>query len=266
MEMKDSHRLFLQSFMSRGLLGAKEVKLLYKTCCQKFEEYYPDSENERKNHLLELVQTINRFIHPFHMEIKKGVGEEDGVSYYCLVCTNESAITKLASDYSPNDLEYFKKLVESIVESDQGHIGSTAALNLTEKLQKKMSKDDAQNLLSRLEKAKWITLTSGRVSLSTRSLLELEQYILDMYEDSTSCRCNACKHICLKGQTCDNCGTKLHFYCASRFFRGMENPKCPNSECGTPWSHAIPNKETDSSQAHSSRDTTSSSRKRKERH
>ncbi|KAJ8306547.1 hypothetical protein KUTeg_017092 [Tegillarca granosa] len=133
----------VSTFLNRGGFGIKGVS---------GGEYYPDSENERKNHLLELVQTINRFIHPFHMEIKKGVGEEDGVSYYCLVCTNESAITKLASDYSPNELEYFKKL------------------------------------------------TSGRVSLSTRSLLELEQYILDLYEDSTSCRCNACKHICLKNQ------------------------------------------------------------------
>ena len=34
--MRDSHKLFLQAFMSRGLLDAKEVKTLFKLVCEKF--------------------------------------------------------------------------------------------------------------------------------------------------------------------------------------------------------------------------------------
>lgn len=51
--------------------------------------------------------------------------------------------------------------IEGIIDSDNGEIGSTAALNTTDKLDKnmkKMSKQDAQNLLERLEAQKWIKI------------------------------------------------------------------------------------------------------------
>ncbi|XP_069128776.1 non-structural maintenance of chromosomes element 1 homolog [Argopecten irradians] len=160
MAMRDSHRLFLQSFMSRGLLDAKEVRLLFKTVCLKFNEPTADREEDRKLQLLDFVRTINMKIRPFHMEIKKGVSEGEGASYYCLVCTNESAITRLASDYTQTELEFFKKLVDLIVENE-GEIGSTAAVNIVDKLDKtmkKMTKQDAQILLQKLGATKWILI------------------------------------------------------------------------------------------------------------
>lgn len=48
-------------------------------------EKYAEKEEDQKAHLLEFVRTINRNIQPFHMEIKKGVSEEEGKSFYCLV-------------------------------------------------------------------------------------------------------------------------------------------------------------------------------------
>ena len=245
--MRDSHKLFLQSFMSRGLLDAKEVRQLYKTCCLKFNDHYAEKEEDQKQHLLEFVRTINRNIQPFHMEIKKGVSEEEGKSFYCLVCTSDSSITKLASDYTTSEMDFFKRLIEGIIDSDNGEIGSTAALNTTDKLDKKMkkmSKQDAQNLLERLEAQKWIKINRGRVSLATRSLLELEQYILDVYQMITD-KCNVCKRLCVKGQVCDSCSTKLHFHCATRFFQKKENPRCPDPKCGVLWTHEIPTKSTE---------------------
>ncbi|XP_076086276.1 non-structural maintenance of chromosomes element 1 homolog isoform X1 [Mytilus galloprovincialis] len=247
MSMKDSHKLFLQSFMSRGLLDAKEVRQLYRTCCLKFNEKYAEKEEDQKAHLLEFVRTINRNIQPFHMEIKKGVSEEEGKSFYCLVCTSDTSITKLASDYTQPEMEFFKRLIESIIDSDNGEIGSTSAINSVDKLEKvnkKLSKQDAQTLLERLEAQKWIEISRGRVSLATRALLELEQYILEVYSNITD-KCNVCKRLCVKGQSCDSCNTKLHFHCATRFFQNKENPRCPNKECGVNWAHEIPNKSTD---------------------
>lgn len=267
--MRDSHRLFLQSFMSRGLLDAKEVKLLYKVVCDKFQEPIPIKEDDRKQQLPEFVRTINQNIRIFHMEIKKGVSEDEGVSYYCLVCTNESAITKLASDYTQSELEFFKKLVDQIVDGE-GEIGSTSAINIVDildKTMKKMTRQDAQMLLQKLETAKWIQMskTTGKVSLSTRSLLELEQYILDVYgADGYNLKCNMCNKLCIKGERCCNCQTRLHFHCASRFFDHKDNPRCPDKTCDSPWSHPKrgPTSETQSSQAPPTADVTHS-RKRK---
>lgn len=39
-QMNDGHRLFLQSFMSRGILNAKEVKQLFKICCLKYKSTF----------------------------------------------------------------------------------------------------------------------------------------------------------------------------------------------------------------------------------
>lgn len=262
--MRDSHRLFLQSFMSRGILDAKEVRQLYRTCCLKYNDQYSDREDDQKVQLLEFVRTINRNIQPFHMEIKKGVSEEDGKSFYCLVCTSDTSITKLASDYSQAEMELFKILIESIVDSDYGEIGSTAAINSVDKLSKtskKMSKQDAQNLLERLEAQKWIKIYKGKVTLATRALIELEQYILEVYSDITE-TCNVCKRLCVKGQSCDSCNTKLHLHCAVRFFQNKENPRCPNGECGVIWPHEIPNRTTDVDLPSS---TQEESRKRKAR-
>lgn len=54
---------------------------------------------------------------------------------------------------------YFQ--IESIIDSDNGEIGSTSAINSVDKLEKvnkKLSKQDAQTLLERLEAQKWIKI------------------------------------------------------------------------------------------------------------
>ncbi|XP_048764032.2 non-structural maintenance of chromosomes element 1 homolog [Ostrea edulis] len=239
-KMNDGHRLFLQSFMSRGILNAKEVKQLFKICCLKYNLRYTENEKENQEALKEFVRTVNHHTEPLHMQIRKGVCEDDGTSSYGLVCTSESTITKLASDYTPSELEFFKKLIEIIVASKDAEVGSTEALNLVSRLEnvKKLSKDDAEDLLSRLETNKWIKMTRGKISLATRSLLELDHYIQEIYQEDVS-QCNICKKLCLKGQTCFACGTKLHFHCASKLFERDEFPKCPKQGCKKPWSHDI---------------------------
>ena len=37
MPMRDSHRMFLQGFMSHGILMARDVRKLYKTSCSRFK-------------------------------------------------------------------------------------------------------------------------------------------------------------------------------------------------------------------------------------
>ena len=37
MAMRQSHQMFLQTFMSRGILDAKEVKQMYKLCCEQYQ-------------------------------------------------------------------------------------------------------------------------------------------------------------------------------------------------------------------------------------
>ncbi|XP_060599076.1 LOW QUALITY PROTEIN: non-structural maintenance of chromosomes element 1 homolog, partial [Ruditapes philippinarum] len=205
------------------------------------------------------------------------------------VNTTETSITLLASSYNENELEFFKKLISQIVLSDNGSIGSMAAVNIVDSLTKKMSKSDAEYLLERLIRDRWIGKVTNlcdfkylfnmfqkmvHVYIGTRGVLELEQYILEMFE--TAVRCNMCKKLCVQGESCSNCEVKIHYHCASKFFKDGSMMKCP--ECQKPWtitsnsasssSAAVGGASTESSPPSSSSAAASSSqsRKRKARH
>ncbi|XP_053393735.1 non-structural maintenance of chromosomes element 1 homolog [Mercenaria mercenaria] len=266
MAYRDTHRMFLQSFMSKGILNANDVFKLLQSCCDKYEEPIDD----KRQHLLRYVHSINDVIRVFGMEIRKVIDEIDGTSHYGLVNTTETSITLLATSYAENDLQYFKKLVEQIVLSDSGSIGSMAAVNIVDSLTKKMSKSDAEQLLSRLIRDKWIgKLENGCVYIGTRGLLELEQYILEMFE--VAMRCNMCKKLCVQGENCSNCEVKLHNHCAYKFFKDRPVRKCP--ECQKPWiidASSSPQPSTsaaaaDDSSPQSTSSSSSQSRKRKSR-
>ncbi|XP_059172233.1 non-structural maintenance of chromosomes element 1 homolog [Physella acuta] len=219
---------FLQSFLSKGILNGKEVKTLMTECGVQI-----DSTDE----MLKCVHTANEAIAPFNLEIKKGIQEDDGANFYCLVNTVETPISRLSSTYTPNELELFKKLIEQIVDTDEGKVGSLAALTLTDRLEKQMGKEEAQDFFNRLEQDKWIKKNAdGKLSLSVRSILELEQYLKDVYPDFIKL-CNICSKICLLGQTCSHCGIKLHLRCAQTLFAKQgEVKKCPARDCRAAWS------------------------------
>ena len=68
--------------------------------------------------------------------------------------------------------------VESIVENE-GHVGSRAALNIVEQLEKKMARQDAECLLERLQAERWVLQVSinraVELSLTVTSSLSLLQ-------------------------------------------------------------------------------------------
>ncbi|XP_060587577.1 non-structural maintenance of chromosomes element 1 homolog [Ruditapes philippinarum] len=270
MAYKDTHRMFLQSFMSRGILNANDVFKLLESCCDKYGEVIED----KIQHLLRYLHSINDVIRVFGMEIRNVIDEVDSTKHYGLVNTTETSITLLASSYTENELEFFKKLISQIVLSDNGSIGSMAAVNIVDSLTKKMSKSDAEYLLERLIRDRWIGKSeNGHVYIGTRGVLELEQYILEMFE--TAVRCNMCKKLCVQGESCSNCEVKIHYHCASKFFKDGSMMKCP--ECQNPWtitsnsastssSAAVGGASTESSPPSSSAASSSQSRKRKARH
>ncbi|CAH1773260.1 unnamed protein product [Owenia fusiformis] len=245
--MSDEQRVFLQMLMSKNIMDASGVKMAHRASCARFEANY-DQTN-----LGQFVQEINRNIKPVGIEIKKGLSEFTGSSYYALVNTYDSDFLKnphLAT-YTVNELELFKKIVQKIVNGD-GEINTIQAVNLTDEIKtiskKRMTKKEAETLIESLSTAGWITIHKGKgiISLGTRGILELDQYISKTYPLS-AINCNICKRLCIKGQMCSVCedraerpedNTKLHLYCAVRLFKDQTNPKCP--KCKHDWEHQIP--------------------------
>lgn len=71
-----------------------------------------------------------------------------------------------------------------------------------------------------------------------RSLLELQTYLKETYEDQIQ-ECTLCMEIVTKGQRCTvaACNSRLHQHCAAAYFKNMNRPVCPT--CHSAWDGKI---------------------------
>uniref|UniRef100_H2UQ13 Non-structural maintenance of chromosomes element 1 homolog n=1 Tax=Takifugu rubripes TaxID=31033 RepID=H2UQ13_TAKRU len=233
-QMGDSHRRFLQTMMGCAVVTGREADALYRFCCEAHNTQHVPHK------LDDFIKTINSKLQPLFMEIRKGMSEDSGEQCYALINTSQSDITRMSSDYADNELELFRKTIELVVGSESGKISSTDVLNSADSLTtKKMKKSETEQLLNRLVHDKWLNENQGEYTLSTRCILEMDQYIHTMYEDQVK-KCQICHHIAFQCQICDNpaCGIKIHNPCVARVFKEKTEPKCPT--CGDFWPHEIP--------------------------
>ena len=63
-------------------------------------------------------------------------------------------------------MEFFKKIVESIVTSGIGCISSVACLNLSDALNKRISKIDAEALMTRFVTERWFDEVSTKYKVT----------------------------------------------------------------------------------------------------
>ncbi|KAF9184998.1 hypothetical protein BGZ51_002993 [Haplosporangium sp. Z 767] len=191
----------------------------------------------------DFVGQLNEGLNSVELEFRRAQDEVSGAFVMALTNTNGQKIAQVATGYSPTELEYFKHLFDAIVMADDEAfcISSTAALHEAGKLKNKenkpltLSKKDAESLLDRFVKDQWlIRSAAGAYSLSMRSLLELQTYLKETYEDQIP-ECTLCMEIVTKGKRCvvAACSCRLHNHCAGTYFANMNKPVCPT--CSSAW-------------------------------
>uniref|UniRef100_UPI00398F6C72 non-structural maintenance of chromosomes element 1 homolog isoform X2 n=1 Tax=Pristiophorus japonicus TaxID=55135 RepID=UPI00398F6C72 len=149
--LNESHRRFLQTMMSQGILEGSVMRKLHKHCCETHKAHY------RHDHLDDFIKSINGHLQPLFMEIRKGMSEDDGRQHYALINLAETEITRMAFDYTETELELFKKTMDLVLESESGMVSSTDILNLADQLQpKKMKKKEVEQVLQRFVQDKWL--------------------------------------------------------------------------------------------------------------
>ncbi|XP_065267858.1 non-structural maintenance of chromosomes element 1 homolog isoform X2 [Emys orbicularis] len=231
-QMTDGHRRFLQVLMSHGIMEASVARTLHRDCCEIHKVYYAHDK------LDDFINVVNIHLQPFFMQIRKGMSEDDGRTYYALVNLAETEISKMASDYTENELELFRKTMDVIIISESGFASSTNILNLADQLKtKKMKKKEAEQVLQNLVQDKWLSERDGEYTLHTRCIMEMEQYILSNYQDLVR-KCNICHSLAIQSQVCETCGIGMHLPCAGKYFKAQTEPHCPH--CNEFWPHEIP--------------------------
>ena len=228
----NQHRLFLQQLISRRLVSDNDLQKLYQKCCEAYAVAAP------VDGLTDFVYSVNKALEPLFMEIRRGQSEEDGDIYYALVNCTEDEQSKLATEYNPQEVEYIKKILESIIISDEGCVSSIDLINLASDLTKRMTAQAAETIMNQLLSQHWLTESHGQHSLGPRALIELGQYIKKNFKDAVS-ECIMCQDMVIRGDVCLHCGVKIHRYCASNYYKDTiaGDRKCPS--CKEEWTNDV---------------------------
>ncbi|KAI0006094.1 Nse1 non-SMC component of SMC5-6 complex-domain-containing protein [Russula compacta] len=233
----DVQRLFLQSVISRRVLSADLAKVLWK---QSIEAVKAADDNLQINangadSWGEFLASLNKSLDPLDLELSRIRDEVTGKEMYALVNRRDDEIARIASDYSPLEISYFRALVEQIMlaPNNSYSISSLAALREVNALTSPMTKTQAESVLASFVAKGWLLKSKmGRFSLSSRALLELQPYLKSTYPEEVR-DCTICFEILTRGHACPraNCRVRVHSACYEAYRRSSS--KCP--ACSDDW-------------------------------
>ncbi|KAI0028114.1 Nse1 non-SMC component of SMC5-6 complex-domain-containing protein [Vararia minispora EC-137] len=251
----DASRLFLQAVISRRYFSTKLAQTLWRKCVEAVEAVDEALDVQRKP-WDEFVAQINDSLNSLDLEFSRLHDEETGKEMWALVNRRDDDVAQVASDYSPQEIAYFKALVDEIMTAPNNafSVSSIAAMRDPPK-PGNMTKTAAEGVLSSFvargwllrsrrvsvmqfpgaEEAAYPTCRKGRYSLSTRGLLELQQYLKSTYPDDIL-ECTICLEILTRGIGCftTNCKVLMHPHCFNKYKgQSHRDTKCPS--CSEDW-------------------------------
>lgn len=236
---QDEHRIFVQGLMCKGILDEKEVHSLHKKALRLCNIPIPETKSEKNRLLVENIQIINNELKKVGLLIKKGQDEDSGKSFFLLANTqsritgsSKELATSVQGHWSSQELEYLRLIATEILESEAKDISPTAALRLTDKVDKKagkkLSMEAAEKTINSLVEAKWIKVTSSnKLALDVRFLGEMESWMVEVMGRERVHNCETCRKLVVRGGAC-SCQPDLlwHFHCLDRQANKGADIKC----------------------------------------
>ncbi|TNY22392.1 hypothetical protein DMC30DRAFT_149002 [Rhodotorula diobovata] len=231
--LKTCRHLFLQALVARKVVHLDTAKALYQECVKLCRlDAPPPLEN--------FVAQMEPGLSLCGLDIKATRDQESGQGMYILVNTIQDEPAKVATEYKPEEIAFFKAVVEKIMLAPRlsYSISQTDAVRCAKQ---PLTKTVAIQLIKSFLAKGWLSLhPSGRLILSPRSLVELAPYLRETFaqdpEDDEEpdprhrivVDCNDCLAIVTSGYACPNpsCGIRLHTFCATR--RLGANGQCPD--------------------------------------
>ncbi|KAF8580892.1 hypothetical protein K439DRAFT_1355770 [Ramaria rubella] len=232
----DVSRVFLQSIMSRRVVSDKLARILWEKSVEAVRAADGDVEFSTDSKEFDpFMNSLNKRLEPLDLKLSLTVDEVVKKKMWVMI-NLKGDLAQVATDYSPVEITYFKALVKQIVlaSSECYSISSMTALREVSDLKPSMTKTQAEHVLANFVAKGWLLKSKrGRFSLSSRTLLELQTYLKDNYEDNIH-ECTVCFELVTKGVRCHipACSARLHDHCYARVAR--EKITCPS--CRADWS------------------------------
>ncbi|KAJ6262847.1 hypothetical protein Dda_1404 [Drechslerella dactyloides] len=279
------HRAFLQGLLIRPFIDLEEGRELLALIKSADTGSEVSTESVSLKDVTDVIHTIQNAISPFDLEVRNMLDQEDGKRYYSLVNSSDDEIIRLATTHTPDEISFFKRLLDDMFDVNntihaeimaikgmraislnknppserENRVVATQGANGEETTQViagagiGLTKSEAEDCLARFVNEGWLERDgAGYHFLSTRSLLELEPYLLATYnveeeeehEDGTVTKgpmklriksCYLCKYLHTIGQRCSDpaCNLRMHNHCAEHYFSKNPTGKCPT--CQAEW-------------------------------
>lgn len=245
-EYSEVHRVLLTYIISVRYISHNELDQKFGTIVHKLN---PDLLNDKtlEDVLQEHITSINSKVSSHGLKIDKIRHQVSGQLYYVIINTISNEVIKGNTNYSVNELDTIKQIVDELVESS-GIEFSIGVVNATQKVAGGLNKTmkEAGSVITKFIDDGWFSLTfKDRLILSIRSLSELKRYLIDRYGISNSetngkiFSCHQCNEINTLGIGCPvvDCQINFHYKCLDIYMRNESNKgRCPNySNCSYNW-------------------------------
>lgn len=167
------------------------------------------------------IRDVNTVIKLYKMEISKVRNEKDGKTHYVLVNLANNAQSRKSTLIPAAQLEYFKRILNAILNSEEKSISVTEAVNLSVEMsanattaKNKISIGQAEELTKKWVAGHVLDVTDDEdhLVLGFVGLAEFSHFIKDHYPESYT-QCPSCTTLCLRGVACRTCSSKTHIHC-----------------------------------------------------
>jgi hypothetical protein len=197
----DVPRLFLQAVFSRGFLSEKLALTLWTKSIEavKAADEALDIPNDGSRAAWDdFVAKINNSLDDLDLEFRHLHDEATGRAMYALVNRKGDEIAQMATEYTAQEIAFFKAIVEQIIlaPNEAYSVSSLAALREVNALKSNMTKAQAEIVLASFVAKGWLLKSQrGRYSLSTRTLIELYKYLKETFGDEYILECTICMEV-----------------------------------------------------------------------
>ncbi|KAJ4425152.1 hypothetical protein N0V82_000207 [Gnomoniopsis sp. IMI 355080] len=273
----DAHRALLQAFLSRGTLTYREAKpiiaAIFTAGSEQGRQVDPNEISEAD--FRTLMSKMREAVAPLDYDVRSTTHQTTREQIWAVINAHSDPSTQLATSRNPDEIAFIKRLLDAMFETYNTRRQEVMAVTAAQA--RKVARPSARNdrnedaigedapqtqlasdrglkhsevekLLPSLVEEGWFEQSDeGFYSLSARSLLELNTWLLEAYNDPDAGPddwqrikfCEACKDIVTVGQRCPrhDCNVRLHDICADAFWRtrraGQVCPKCQTAWTGT---------------------------------
>ncbi|KAG2386629.1 hypothetical protein C9374_002373 [Naegleria lovaniensis] len=180
--MTETHRHLLQFLMAHRFQSEDDLR-------DKLENYKSEHqyglliENMRSQNanvqydksLEEFIGTINRALSLLHLKVVKTKHPKTRKILYTIINELDDEISKLSTRFSPDELTFFKTLVEALADEQD-----ISKLTANSNRPKTLSMEAADIALDAFIEEGWLEVVNGKLALGIRSITDLETVISEL--------------------------------------------------------------------------------------